>query len=92
MVGVEKAKGIPLALVQTIAFGRYGDVEKARAVRAIHPLPSYLVTSSGVMGVISSKLGLVGTWCNVVDERTVRDVPDPNNPEIWLFQIICQMS
>jgi 2-polyprenyl-6-methoxyphenol hydroxylase-like FAD-dependent oxidoreductase len=86
VLGPEKADIVPLEIVHSNVAITYNDAEKARFIRAAHPVFSCAV-SPGILSFISStSLGTGLT--NVLTRVAVQDVPDPEDPANWRFQVV----
>lgn len=77
--------------VKMMNFTSTYTAEQALHVRSLHPISKFaMYEGTGELFWISSKLDSVGQpGIFATDNRNpVQDVPDPNKPETWLFQII----
>lgn len=76
----------PLEIVHANVAVTYGDAEKARFVRSAHPVFSFAIRP-GVLSFLSSTL-LSTPLSPHTDITIVQDVPDPEDPANWKFQVV----
>ena len=76
----------PLEIVHSNVAITYGDAEKAKFVRSAHPVFSF-AAKPGLLSFLSST-----SLCTSPSPRTnilpVQDVPDPEDPANWRFQVV----
>jgi 2-polyprenyl-6-methoxyphenol hydroxylase-like FAD-dependent oxidoreductase len=76
----------PLEIVHSNVAITYHDAEKARFVRSAHPVFSIAV-SPGILSFISS-MSLPKLPNADANMFSVQDVPDPEDPANWRFQVV----
>jgi 2-polyprenyl-6-methoxyphenol hydroxylase-like FAD-dependent oxidoreductase len=80
-----KALSVPYSAVNLHV--KYGDAEKALFVRQNHPIMTHAIHPNGHWLFIASKYLLTAAQPSELTTDTVQDVPDPNDPATWTFQL-----
>lgn len=76
----------PLEIVHSNVAITYGDADKAKFVRTAHPVFSFAVRP-GLLSFLSSTS--FSSLCSLgTDVLLVQDVPDPEDPANWKFQVV----
>jgi 2-polyprenyl-6-methoxyphenol hydroxylase-like FAD-dependent oxidoreductase len=77
----------PLEIVHSNVAIVYGDAEKAKFVRSGHPVFCFAV-KPGLLSFLSSTYVPITPPTPRSDILPVQDVPDPEDPANWRFQVV----
>jgi hypothetical protein len=76
----------PLEIVHSNVAITYGDAEKAKFVRSAHPVFSCAIKPGLLSFLSSTSLCTSPSPCTNIP--LVQDVPDPEDPANWRFQVV----
>jgi 2-polyprenyl-6-methoxyphenol hydroxylase-like FAD-dependent oxidoreductase len=87
--GAKKAKASSVPYSAVNLHVKYGDVEKALFVRKNHPIMTHAIHPDGYWLFIASKsqFDALISVSKLTTHLAVQDVPDPNDPATWTFQL-----
>jgi 2-polyprenyl-6-methoxyphenol hydroxylase-like FAD-dependent oxidoreductase len=87
LLGAEKARSTPLDIVYNMSIVKYGDAKKAlHVLQSGHPQNSFGYNPNGIFSVLAG-MNPISMSISLTNHDPVQDMPDPNRPETWAFQV-----